>query len=45
MFCGFQENYEPGAAFKDMLDFFEKKIATDPVFGDIKDTPINQADI
>lgn len=45
VFCGFQENYEPGATFKDILDFIEKKIAKVPVFGDIKDTPINRADI
>ena len=42
--CDFQENHGHRAGFKDIVIFLEKqvKIITDPIFGDIKDTPVNK---
>lgn len=39
--CDFQVKYNQRATFKDVVDFLERqvRILTDPVFGDIKDTP------
>ncbi len=42
--CDFQENYNRRATFRDIVMFLEKqvKIITDPVFGDVKDIPVNK---
>lgn len=39
--CDIQEKHHQRAAFKDIVEFLERqvKIATDPIFGDIKDPP------
>ena len=39
--CDFQERYKQRATFRDLVNYLEKqaRIATDPVFGDIRDTP------
>lgn len=43
--CELQERHNRRATFADIVDFIEKqvKIATDPVFGDIQDTPVSAA--
>lgn len=39
--CDFHERYNSRATFKNLVDFLERqvRIVTDPVYGDIKDTP------
>ncbi|XP_053274597.1 uncharacterized protein LOC128436773 [Pleuronectes platessa] len=44
--CDFQERYNQRATFRDLVNYLEKqvRIATDPVFGDIRDTPTPSKD-
>ncbi|KAK0145483.1 hypothetical protein N1851_015620 [Merluccius polli] len=44
--CDFQERYKQRATFRDLVNYLEKqvRIATDPVFGDIRDTPTPSKD-
>ena len=45
--CDYQERYNSRATFKNLVDFLERqvRIATDPVYGDIKDAPSVSRDL